>query len=329
MQHPLSVAILGCWHVHAVDYAQAIARNPATELAAVWDSDPARGRAFAAEHGTEYVASLDDILASPQIDAVSITTATVEHRDVAVAAARAGKHVFTEKMLAPTVRECEEIVAATVDAGVILGVSLPRLYEASTLAACELIDAGRLGELTYSRVRLAHNGATVGWLPRQFFDPAQAVGGAMSDLGCHPLYLTQLFFGARPASVAATYTSVTGRGVEDNAVVTMTYPNGAIGVAETSFVTSPGAFAFELRGTEGALLFGYGGERMLVKGAQFETDDWSEVMIPSIGTDPFDRWVEHVHTGTRDTENERAAVELTRIVVAANEAARTGERVFV
>ena len=68
-----------------------------------------------------------------------------------------------------------------------------------------------------------------------------AIGGALTDLGCHPVYLTQLFLGPAAGSVAAIYTSTTGRGVEDNAVVTIAYPNGAIGVTEASFVTTPGA----------------------------------------------------------------------------------------
>jgi 1,5-anhydro-D-fructose reductase (1,5-anhydro-D-mannitol-forming) len=321
---PLSVAILGCWHVHAIDYANSIANHPDTVLTAVWDPDEERGRAGAEQFGVEFVADLDALLARPDLDGVSVTTATTEHRDVMVAAAKAGKHIFTEKLLAPTVVESEEILDAASANNVMLTVALPRLYEATTVTALELLAAGKLGTLTYTRVRLAHDGAIGGWLPDQFFNAAEAVGGALSDLGCHPLYLTQLFLGARPTRLTSTFSSVTGRGVEDNAVVTLAYDNGAIGVAETSFVTIPGAFAFELRGTEGSILFGFGGERMLAKGDHFDPDSWSEIDLRNGALDPFERWVESIRSGQPDTENHRAAVELTRIVVAANEAALTG-----
>jgi predicted dehydrogenase len=313
--------------VHAVDYARAIAEHPDTVLSAVWDPDPERGRAGAAEFGVEFVADLDELLARPELDAVSITVATSEHRDVMVAAANARKHIFTEKLLAPTVAECEEILDAARANNVMVTTSLPRLYEATTVTALEAIEAGKLGTLTYTRVRLAHDGAIGGWLPEQFFNADEAIGGALSDLGCHPVYLTQLFLGAKPATLSATYSSITNRGVEDNAVVTVSYDSGAIGVAETSFVTIPGAFAFELRGTEGSILFGFGGERMLAKGDHFDPESWTELQLAPAGKDPFERWVDSVRSGIPDTENQDAAVELTRLVVAANDAARTGATV--
>jgi 1,5-anhydro-D-fructose reductase (1,5-anhydro-D-mannitol-forming) len=70
-------------------------------------------------------------------------------------------------------------------AGVALEVSLPRLYHGYTSAIMTELADGRLGELTYCRVRLSHDGAIAGWLPDRFYDPTAAVGGALSDLGCH------------------------------------------------------------------------------------------------------------------------------------------------
>lgn len=324
MPEPLSVAILGCWHVHAADYATSIANHPDTRLAAVWDPDAARGRALASRFGAEFVADLGQLLARDEIHGVSVTSATSDHRDVIVAAANAGKHIFTEKLLAPTVDQCNEILDVAHAHGSVVTVSLPRLYEGASLTALAALRQGKLGELTYTRVRLAHDGALGGWLPEQFYNRSEAIGGALSDLGCHPVYLTQLFLGHRPESLTASYSSVTGRDVEDNAVMTMTFPNGAIGVAETSFVTVPGAWAFELRGTEGTILFGFGGERMLAKGNHFDQENWTELPLGPGEPDPFERWVAAVRSGTADTDNETAAIELTRLVVAANRAAVSG-----
>lgn len=329
MSAPLSVAVLGFWHVHAADYARSIQAHPDTRLVAVWDDDEQRGRAGADEFGVEYLGDLDALLARDDIDAVTVTTATSAHRDILVAAARAGKHIFTEKLLAPTVDECEQVIEAAAAAGVALVVSLPRLYEASTLAVMKILADGDLGRLTYSRVRLAHNGWVAGWLPDRFGNPAEAIGGAIADLGCHPAYLTRLFHGATPTSLSASYASVTNREVEDNAVVTAQFHDGALGVFEASLVTTPGAFTLELRGTEGALLFGFGSEKLLAKGTHFDSERWQEIKLPDAADSAFTQWVQHIHAGTTADENLYAAVELTRIVAAANRSAALGTAIPV
>jgi predicted dehydrogenase len=326
MPHPLTVAAVGFWHVHAGDYARAAQRHPGTTLVAVWDDDEQRGRAAADEFGVEFVADLDELLARDTLDAVTITTETTRHRDVIGRALRAGKHVFSEKLLAPTVAEAEELVDVAASAGVALVVSLPRLYDDYTQAIERVLDDGALGALTYSRVRLAHDGWVAGWLPARFGDPADAVGGALTDLGCHPAYLTRLFHRADPLAVTASYGSVTGHPVEDNAVVTAEFPGGALGVFEASVVTAPGCFTIELRGTDAALMFGFGGERMLAKGGAFG-DEWRELPLPERLADAFTQWVTHIHEGTTADDNLRHAIELTRMVVAANASAATGTRI--
>ena len=324
---PLSVAILGFWHVHAADYARSIQAHPDTRLSAVWDPDVERGGAAAAQLGVEFVEDLDALLARADIDAVVVTTATGSHHEVLTQAASARKHIFSEKLLAPTVAQAEDVLAEAAENGVVVVVSLPRLYEGTTVAITQLIGEGALGELSYARVRLAHDGWIRNWLPERFADRRKAIGGAFSDLGCHPAYLTQLFLGAAPSTVSASYAAFSGRPVEDNAVVTLTYPNGAIGVAEASFVTTPGAFTLELRGTRGSVLYGFGSEKLLGKGEHFGSDGWRELPVPGGQATPFERWVDHIRSNTIADENLAAAVELTRLVVAANESAERGAAV--
>lgn len=320
MSNPLKIATLSFWHVHAGDYSRQAQEHPGTELVAVWDDDAERGQAGADKFGVEFTGDLDALLARDDLDGVVITTPTNEHRDLMVKVARAGKHIFTEKVLAPTVAEAEEIIAATDEAGVKLIVSLPRLYHGYTQAIREVLDSGRLGTLTYGRVRLSHNGAIPqdgkeGWLPQRFFEPKTAIGGALTDLGCHPVYLTQLFLGADPETVSATYRSVAGRGLEDNAVVVVGYGDQKIGVIEAGFA-SQNPFTIELFGTEGTLTYTDAGNVLTVNGEQ--------APVPEHIQDAFGQWVDHITKGTRADDNIARAVELTRLVVAANEAAETG-----
>ena len=124
---PIKVAVLGFWHVHAAEYAGLVRQHPETELVAAWDDDPARGRASADAIGTPFIDDLDELLAG-DIDAVTVTTATSAHHAIMLRAAEAGKHIFTEKLLAPTVAEAEEIIDAADKAGIAVMVSLPWLY---------------------------------------------------------------------------------------------------------------------------------------------------------------------------------------------------------
>jgi len=318
------VAVLGCWHVHARDYAEMARRHDGTELVAVWDDDEDRGRAGAAEFGTDFVPDLEALFNSDRVDGVVITTQTSAHRDVMVQAAGAGKHIFTEKLLAPTVAEADEIVAAADAHRVCLVVSLPRLYTGYTRSIAEVTAAGTLGRVSYCRVRLSHDGAIAHWLPERFFDPAAAIGGALTDLGCHPAYLIQLFLGAEPDAVSATYRRVTGHAVEDHAVVTVGYPNEAIGVIEAGFV-SESPFTIEVHGTEGSLLFDDHTGVLAGFGPAF--GGTATVPVGTDGPTPFEQWLSHIADGTRADDNLARAVALTRLVVAANDAARTGRTV--
>jgi 1,5-anhydro-D-fructose reductase (1,5-anhydro-D-mannitol-forming) len=325
----IRVAILSFWHVHARDYARQAQAHPRTEIIAAWDEDPARGAAKAAELGASFHDDLAELLARDDVDGVVVTTPTNAHRDVIVAAAQAGKHVFTEKVLAATPAESHQIMDAIERAGVRLTVSLPRLSDSYTVAIRRILAEGRLGQLTLARTRLSHDGALPpGWLPAQFFDLEQARGGALIDLGCHPMYLTRLFLGGMPESVAATYGHVTGREVEDNAVAVLRYPTGAIGLAEAGFVNRHSPFTIEVHGTEGSLLYGTPDARLrIASGGGGRDAGWSEVPLPDPVPSPFDQWVSHIEQGTTATENIALALDLTTLMDAANRSAKTGEAI--
>ena len=321
MSNPIRVAVLGFWHVHAAEYAVRVREHSDTELVAVWDDDPGRGQAGADAAGVPFVDDLDALLARDDLDAVTVTTATTEHHAIMLRAIAAGKHIFTEKLLAPTVAEAEDIIAAADNSGLALVVSLPRLYHGYTRAILEQLDEQRLGDLTYCRIRLSHDGAVAGWLPERFYDPAVAVGGALSDLGCHPAYLTQLFLGAVPDTVSATYASLTKHQVEDQAVVTLGYPGGVIGVVETGFVSN-NPFTIEMHGTRASLVYDSTENQLKILNAG--EDSWQSLSVPEDNADAFSQWVSHIQGGTRADDNLARAVELTRLVSAANTAAATG-----
>jgi 1,5-anhydro-D-fructose reductase (1,5-anhydro-D-mannitol-forming) len=323
----IRIGKISYWHVHADEYTGYALANPSTQLAAIWDEEPSRGKKKAAEYGVPYYASLDEMLAQDDIDAVIVDAPTNIHREVMVKAARAGKHIFTEKVVAPTNKEVQDIVAAVREAGVKFTVSLPRLYAGYTQVVQRVIQEGKLGKLTMARVRLSHNGATRDWLPAHFYSKEQCGGGALIDLGCHPMYLVRLFLGM-PESVSANFGYVTGKEVEDNAVAILRYPEGALGIVEAGFVNSHSPFSIEIHGTEGTLLFGFP-EEVPVLRTNSGSGQWEKLAVDGPLPIAFDQWVEHIKNGTEATENVALAVDLTRLMEASTRSVAEGRPIRI
>ena len=105
----IKVAMLSKWHVHAGGYANQLKNSGKVEITCVWDDDTARGEAWAKELGCDFVADLDALLARDDVEAVVCDTPTTAHHDVLIKAAKAGKHIFTEKALCPTVADCLDV----------------------------------------------------------------------------------------------------------------------------------------------------------------------------------------------------------------------------
>ena len=250
----VNVLMLSKWHVHAADYAATIMAQPDAQITCVWDDDTARGQAWAKELGVSFEADLEKALARGDVDAVVVDAPTTDHRRVMVAAANAGKHIFTEKALAATVEDCKAIAEAVKKSGVKFCISHPNLITSLAQYCKELIDAGQLGRIHYMRMRTAHDGSLMGWLPDYWYDVEKAGGGAMMDLGCHPMYTAPYLLG-RPKRIASIFnTQYAPKAVDDNAVSVVEFENKAIAVLETSFISPYQANCFELLGTEGAVV---------------------------------------------------------------------------
>lgn len=332
MSNKIRIAILSFWHVHAKDYAREAVNHPDTEIVAVWDEIPERGLAEAVKLGVPYIEHLQEVLADAGIDAVVVTAPTSDHMGVIVAAATAGKHIFTEKVIALTTAECGHIMNSIERAGVTFTVSLPRLNTPFTQGALRLADSGLLGELTLVRTRLSHSGALpaehnpLGYLPAHFFDPEQSGGGAMIDLGCHPMYLARLFLGL-PDSVSASFGYVTGKEVEDNAVVVLRYARGALAVVEAGFVNRSSPFVLEVHGTEGSLVYSAHDAILRYKSFKLEGDaakQWHTAELPTALPSAFEQWVSHIRNGTKAIENNNLAIDLTRLMEASIRSAQSG-----
>ena len=249
----LRVAMLSKWHVHAAGYAIDIMSTGKAEIVAVWDENIQRGKDWAQNLNVDFEADLDTLLARKDIDAVICCTPTTMHDEVLVKAANAGKHIFTEKALSTTVEGCKRISDAVKTNGVTFTISYPQLFNKSTKFIKSYIDSGKLGTVTTVRIRNAHSGVSNGWLPEYWFEEKDAGGGAMMDLGCHPMYQLAALCG-KPKRISALFNSPLGSKVDENAVSIIEFENGIIGISETGFDSFSSPHRIEVYGTEGTII---------------------------------------------------------------------------
>ena len=165
------------------------------------------------------------------------------------------------------------------------------------------------------------NGSVAGWLPAHFYDKDECGGGAMIDLGAHPMYILLWFLG-EPVSVSSAFTSVTGKPVEDNAVSVLTYKNGAIGVSETGFVSRFGNYLVEVCGTEGAVRIT--DSETIWTGVETQ-GQWVPASLPEASDLPIKQWIDWVTKDIPAPEFDiDEAVRLTKLMEAAYKASETG-----
>lgn len=251
----VNVALVGTWHVHFEGYANAIQSSPLCKITAIWDNDETTGKKYAQKYNCDFEADYDRLLQRQDVDAVMVCTSTDMHHNVIKKAAAAQKHIFTEKVLCFTEAAALDVATTIKENGVKFCISFPWRGKGDFLWIKTAVDNGLVGDITYCRMRNAHNGTLAGWLPRTFYDPVTCGGGAMMDLGAHGMYFLNWILG-EPVKATSAFTNFMVNTVEDNAVTVLTYKDGAIGINETGFVSANNPYEIEISGTKGTILAG-------------------------------------------------------------------------
>ncbi|MDF2537208.1 MAG: hypothetical protein K0S76_229 [Herbinix sp.] len=321
----MNVAIISYWHVHAEEYTRSIIEKTSSKVTAIWDEDADRGMKYAEKFGVKFYSSYDEVLADQSIGGVVITSATSVHKELILKAIHAGKKVFSEKVLEITTADCLEIKEALQKNGEDLTLSLVKKCSSEFLFAKNMVESGALGRVTYARMRNVHNGSIGNWLPAHFYSKEQCGGGAMIDLGAHPMYLLNWLLG-EPKTIQSVFTDITGRGVEDNAVSVIEFENGAIGVSETGFVSVYNPATLEISGTEGCLLIRDG-----VCYANKETDGkWvAPEQLPEALPSPVVQWANGEFNKEGVTFGIEDSIVLTRLMEAAYRSHNSGKKEMV
>lgn len=251
-------------------------------------ADEVEGRAREAERlGYErWTTDWREVVEDPEVEAISITAPNFMHREMACAAAEAGKHFWGEKPLGRLPQETAEIAVAAERAGIRTIVGLNYRHPPAVQHARQLIEGGTLGEIDHFRMHFvaSYSANPRGALSWRFLRDLGGLG-ILGDLGSHAVDLAQFLLGpiARVSATSAiriprrpkvamgegTHFSVVEDGAElgeveneDWAAALVEFESGVKGTIEVSrvIVSADARYTFEVSGTEGAVAWDF--ERM-------------------------------------------------------------------
>ena len=342
----LRIGILGCGKIAQVRHLPEYAANPGAQVVALFDLNPERAQALAAQVGATAYPTWQALLADSQVDAVSICTANDSHAELACAALAAGKHVLCEKPMATTLADCERMVALAKSSGKRLMIGQNQRLAGAHQKARALIAAGEIGTPLTFRTAFRHGGPETWSIDpgagTWFFDRKRAVMGAMADLGIHKTDLIQYLLNQTIVETRATLTTLDKRlsdgsliGVDDNAVCIYTLSGGALGTMTASWTNyGPEDNATVINGTRGVLrIYDDPAHALVLHRADgtVETFDVEEIQTNARQTKSgvIDLFVDYVSQPQAEGISGESVLTAMRAVFGSIESSETGKAVRV
>jgi predicted dehydrogenase len=336
----LNVGIIGYGWVSGAHIA-AIQETSLALVTKVFSSRSLASKELSARHGAEieFCRDLDQMLASPELDVISICSFPGDHARQAIGAARAGKHLIIEKPVALSLTDCEAVAAAARESGVQSCVCFECRYSSQFLATKAVIDAGMLGSIHYGEVDYYHG---IGpWYGQFRWNTRRDQGGSsLLSAGCHAMDALLLCMGTDVASVSSYST---GSKNEDfaryeyptSSVTIVKFSDGRVGkCASVIDCLQPYYFHTHLVGSEGSLLDNRFHSARL---GGLNKAKWSELSMKlldsgDVSDHPYRTQFEVFFKSLG--RNERMpltsledALQTHRVIFAADESARTGRPV--
>ena len=270
-------AIVGTGRVHQL-VAPAIKGASGTKLVAVLSRDRARAGAFAEEHGIAGAyGELDELLRDPALDVVYVASPNGLHAEQTIQIAEAGKHVFCEKPMAPTLEGCHAMIEACTASGVKLGLALQYRQHPAHIKMRQIVASGELGQLVFANTQVEIPPL---WAPDWYYQPELAGGGVLYMVGVHRIDLLRFILDSEVEEVSAFIGERTAqRPFEDMVAAMLRFANGLYCTLHFSLKIPHGTNTFDVHGTQGSLFgvdttnlwWGGAGGEVLLKGAASTT----------------------------------------------------------
>jgi 1,5-anhydro-D-fructose reductase (1,5-anhydro-D-mannitol-forming) len=251
----LQWALIGASDIAKTRMIQAINAQPDSRVAAVFSTDPERAKAYAAENGIpEAYDDLSKLLGDPAIDVVYISTTNELHRDQAMAAASAGKHILCEKPLALSLGDAQTMLQAAQAARVVFGTNHHLRCAVTHRTLRRLVKEGAIGRPLAARVFHAV------YLPPRLqgwrLTKPEAGGGVILDITVHDADTLRFVLGVEAKDVIArSARQGLAQGAMEDAVMGVIYLEGGIlAQFHDAFTIKHAPTGFEVHGTEGSLI---------------------------------------------------------------------------
>jgi len=330
----LAIGLIGAGRlgrVYARDLATRIAE---TKLVAIADPVETVAQEVAAEfdvpkHYADPLALIDD----PAVDAVVIVSPTHTHRELVIAAASRKKPTFCEKPPALSLEEVAEMQDAVSKSGMFLQMGFMRRFDAGYASAKRQIDEGRIGmPLVFKST------SRDPFRPSLEYANPKSSGGMLLDMGIHDFDLARWFMGEvrTVSTIGATiaYPELATVGDIDNAVASLTFASGKLGVVDLSRSGIYGYdIATEILGLEGTLKIGYLRETPVML---MTKNSVAHDTVPYFMERFRDAYTTQLQNFAQNVQQDRPApitiedgMEALRIGVAATRAHETGRSVVV
>ena len=248
------IAIIGCGKVAHL-HAKAIGNLPNAQLVAVWSRTPDTAKNFADSYGVKPYSDITAMVRDNSVDLVIVCTPPPFHREVTIAAPRAGANVLVEKPLAATLEDSDAMIAACKEAGVKLGVVSQRRFYAPVQRIHEAIEAGKIGTPVFGTINM------LGWRDKNYYDADawrgtwdMEGGGVLVNQAPHQLDILLWYMGEID-EVFGLWKNLNHPyiEVEDTAVAIVKFKNGGIGNIIVSNSEKPGIYGkVQVHGSNGA-----------------------------------------------------------------------------
>ncbi len=274
---PVGWAILGLGSYATNQIMPAFAHSENSKLVALISGHTEKlsrfGQQYAIPTSHRYTYdSMDEIASNPDIEVVYVITPPATHPEFAIRAAGLGKHVCSEKPMAPTPQDCQRMIDACKKAGKLLQIGYRCHYESHNLRAIKACRSGELGKIRELRSDHGFNMPNGTWRTQK----ALAGGGSMMDIGIYSLNALRYLSGEEPIEVSATITNPPNDArfvdVEDTVDFKLTFPSGLVGHGTSGYSWSPGKNRYEIRGSKSTLIAepatGYDGDHLTLDGVE-------------------------------------------------------------
>lgn len=337
-ERPIRIAVVGCGRISR-NHFDSIAKIPDLELVAVCDEVRERAEQAGVAAGGKWFESIETMLAEVPSDVVAIATPSGMHPQHGILAARAGRHVISEKPMAISLAAADALVQACDDHHVHLFVVKQNRLNPPIVLLKRAIDRGRFG-----RIYMAN--CTVHWTrPQEYYDQApwrgtwEFDGGAFMNQASHYVDLMQWLVGPVESVMAKTATLARRIEAEDTGAAVLKFRSGAIGTIEVTMLTYPRNLegSITILGEKGSVKIG-GTAVNRVEHWQFADYDDDDKLVEQSNTNPpsvygfghegYYRNVVAVLRGeSRPDTDGRAGRKSLELILAIYQSARTGQDV--